>query len=330
MPRPILTLVLLSSAALAAHAQQPVPQPMGTVPTSDALVTGGLEVRGDSARLLTNDSITAYAHTADIALDRGGNVLVCATSQFHLLHSGTGDSLLFGLDRGAIELHTAAASQDVILTPDIRFTLEHPGHYDLSLRVTPNGDTCVDNAGPTAPVLSLADSFSTATYRLIPGQHVLFEHGDLHQVVDNERSSCGCPPNPAPPLTQLATPSPTQPTPPTVAAAQHPFPAAASVGLAPTTPPNNSAPAGEKHTQISTALTYDASHPTPPPSAEPASSTTGASTGSPTGTGSSTTATPPPAPPGAHDLFHAIGHLFHKLFHPHSGTAKTHPSSPSS
>jgi hypothetical protein len=313
------------------HAQQPAPVSMGTVPTRDALVTGGLEVRGDNARLVSNASITAYDHPAAISLDRGGEVLVCATSQFHLLHSGSGDSLLFGLDRGAIELHTEAAAQDVILTPDIRFTIEdpeHPTHFDLRLRVTPNGDTCVDNAGAVAPVLTLADAFSSATYRLIPGQHVLFEHGSLHEVVDNEQSPCGCPPAPAPPPTQLAASpaqnpaQPTQPATPAVAAAQHPFPAAASVGLAPVTPPANAEPAGEKHTQVATTLTYDANHPnTPPPSTvEPPkpASTIGSTAGTLTGTGSTTSAAPPPTPPGAHDLAHAIGHFFHKLFHPHS------------
>ena len=309
---------------------------MGTVPTHDALVTGGLEVHGDSARLLTNASVTAYDHPAAISLARGGEVLVCATSQFHLLHSGTENSLLFGLDRGAIELHTDSSPQDVILTPDIRFSLEHPGHYDLRLRVTPNGDTCVENAGTSAPVLTLADPFSGASYRLIPGQHVLFEHGNLHEVVDNERSPCGCPPAPPPPVQQLAAtpaPAPSQPSTPAVAAAEHPFPAAASQGLAPTPSPTR-APStpGEEHHQVATNLTYDAAHPnTPPPSTveppkpAPAPAQT-SSAGSPTGTGDANASpTPPPTPPGPHDLFHAIGHLFHKLFH-HENTAAAPPS----
>ncbi len=298
---------------------------MGTVPTRDALVTGGLEVRGDSARLVSNASITAYDHSASISLARGGDVLVCATSQFHLLHSGTENSLLFGLDRGAIELHTDSSPQDVILTPDIRFTLEHPGHFDLRLRVTPNGDTCVDNAGATAPVLTLADPFSGASYRLIPGQHVLFEHGSLREVVDNERSPCGCPPAPASvqQITTAPDANPAQTTTPAAAAAQHPFPAAASEGLAPTpSPPHEPAPAGEAQTQVSTVLSYDAAHPNavPPSTVEPPAQTTtpGSTTGSPTGTVTSTSSTPPPTPPGAHDLAHAIGHFFHKLFHRHN------------
>src|SRR6202012_4371265 len=244
-------LALFCSTTL--YAQQTVPASMGTVPTHDALVTGGLEVHGDTASLLTNASVTAYDHSAAISLARGGEVLVCATSQFHLLHSGTENSLLFGLDRGAFELHTDSSPQDVILTPDIRFTLEHPGHYDIRLRVTPNGDTCVENSGTSAPVLTLADPFSGATYRLIPGQHVLFEHGSLREVVDNERSPCGCPPAPAPSVQQIAsTPKSdiTQPPPPPAAAAEHPFPAAASQGLAPTpSPAHPPTPTGQEQTQ---------------------------------------------------------------------------------
>ncbi len=53
-------------------AQQQAVQVMGTVATKDALVTGGLEVRGDRARLMSNTSVTAYDHTAQVKLERGG------------------------------------------------------------------------------------------------------------------------------------------------------------------------------------------------------------------------------------------------------------------
>jgi len=232
-------------------AQQPAVQVMGTVATKDALVTGGLEVKGDRARLMSNTSVTAYDHTAQVKLERGGDVLVCATSQFHLLHSGMGNGLLFGLDRGAIELHTPTEGQDVILTPDIRFSVESKGSFDLRMRVTRDGDTCVENAGKKAPVLMLNDAFSRASYRLMAGQHVLFERGNLHEVVDNEKSPCGCPGSEkAEEVAENASAA-------TKAAAQHPFPAAESEGLAPTQPVANS-PVGEKETQVSTSLAYGA------------------------------------------------------------------------
>ncbi len=276
--------------ALAAPAQTV----MGTVSTHDAQVSGGLEVRGERASLISNAAVTAYDHAAPIALARGGSVLVCATSQFHLLHSGAGNALLFGLDRGAFELHGTSDARDVILTPDIRFTLEAPGTYDLSLRVTANGDTCVHNAGTASPVLVLADPFSSSSYRLIPGQHVLFEHGSLKEVVDNERSACGCP-SEGPLVT--ATP----------AERDHPFPAAASAGLAPVQQPANSSPDGSTQAQVTTALSYAPG--TPPP-------TTAAPAATPTPVATTSASTEPPAtPPGPRDILHSIGHFFHKIFH---------------
>ncbi len=320
------TLALAALLGTPALAQQPAATPvMGTVPTRDALVTGGLQVRGERAELVSNASITAYDRSAAISLARGGDVLVCATSQFHLLHSGPGDSLLFGLDRGAVEIHSPTQPQDVDSHARTSASpCEAPGKYDLRLRVTSNGDTCVDNAGTAAPVLMLSDAFSAASYRLIPGQHVLFEHGSLREVVDNERSPCGCP-QPTPPPAQIATAPPGTPITPVQAAAQHPFPAAVSQGLAPTPPPNSPAnsPPGEKQTQIATTFSYAEGAP-PPPSTQPAPAPATASTPAASGTtgvaaaASSTSAEPPPTPPGAHDLVHAIGRLFHKLFHPKS------------
>jgi hypothetical protein len=268
--------------------------PMGSVSTHDALVTGGLEVRADRANLLTNVSITAYDRTAPVMLARGGDLLVCSTTQFHLYHSGTGPSLLFALDRGAFELRTPSEPQDVILTPDLRFTLASAGTLDLRMRVTPNGDTCVENAGAAAPTLDLADTFSSDTYRLLPGQHVLFEHGSLHEVVDHERSSCGCPAAPTQELAGNASPAAAR------AAAEHPFPLAVSQGLAPVEPAPPP-PVGVTQVQMTTTLAYGSE-----------------STGTPQPTSASVSTEPPPSPPGMHAITHAIGHFFHRLFHPNT------------
>jgi hypothetical protein len=291
------SLILIVMLAGVASAQQPAPALMGTVAAEDALVSGGLEVQGGRTRLLTNASVTAYTHTAEVALDRGGSVMVCATSQFHLLHSGRDKALLFGLDRGAMEIHSASQAQDTILTPDIRFTVEAPGTFDFRMRVTREGDTCVDNAGAGAPVLVLNDAFSSASYRLMPGQHVLFEHGNLREVVDKERSPCGCPA--AEPVAVAGT-----------AAAAHPFPEAVSAGLAAPAVVNNVAPAGETHAQITSVIsnTSDVGAPVvAPPVASPQAAV------------SSTE--PPKTPPGVHDIASAIGRLFHRLFRGGSGEA---------
>jgi hypothetical protein len=36
--------------------------------------------------------------------------------------------------------------------------------------------------------------FDGGAYRVQPGQRVMFQHGSLHEVVDQEKESCGCPP----------------------------------------------------------------------------------------------------------------------------------------
>ena len=289
MRRVVPTLILAASAATAAGLA--AQQPMGTVATHDALVTGGLEVHGERATLVSNTAVTAYDRTAPIALARGGEVLVCSTSQFHLLHSGPGTSLVFALDRGAFELRSASQQQDVILTPDLRFTMASSGPLDLRLRVTPNGDTCVENDGLKAPVLAIGDSFSNATYRLLPGQHVLFEHGNLREVVDHEHSSCGCPP--AGPVNVLGANASTAAA---QASQEHPFPLAQSQGLAPN-PEHTMPPPGTAETQMSSTLAYNAGDPVP-------------AAGTPA---ASPSAKPTAAEP--HDFAGAIAAFFHRLFH---------------
>jgi hypothetical protein len=323
MKRKLFSLAIFG--ALTLHAQQSAQKSMGTVLTADAQVSGGLEVSNQRARLLTNASVTAYDHTAQIDLDRGGLVSVCATSAFHLLRSGSGDALLFALDRGAMEIHTRALPQDAIVTPDLRFTMLTPGTLDLRMRATREGDTCVENRGDSAPVLQITEGFGDATYHLAPNQHVLFEHGSLREVVDNERSDCGCP-SATPSMIASGTPNATTAATPQQAAALNPFPAAQSADLAPPAkppvpipPPGNAQPL---------ALSYGASS-TPSASAAnpPAASSTETTplqdqqhpnaivAALPEGS-----ATPPPSPPGAHDIMHKIGHFFHRLFHPGSAS----------
>ncbi len=268
---------------------------MGSVATRDARVTGGLEVGNGVARLINNTSVTAYDRAAPVALSRGGHVLVCSTSDFHLLHAGSSGALIFGLDRGAFEIYSDSQGQDVILTPDLKLTPVTKGFYDLRVRVTREGDTCVQNDGAGSPVLNATDAFSSSSYRILPGQHLLFVGGDLHKVVDHERSSCGCPD------TLLAGGKPL-----TGAAAAHPFPTAQSEGLAPEAASSNAAPAGTAGSQMTTTFSYDNGQGAPPP-------TTAAGPGSAAGSANGSATASAPKQGG---FFHAIGHFFHRLFHP--------------
>ena len=303
-------------------------QSIGTVGVQDATVAGALEVSNGRAILVGNTTVTARDRVAEIALNRGGMVKVCATSGLHLTagkSSDRGIPLMLALDRGAIEVQMAATTRDVVMTPDLRFTMRGDGPLDLELRVTRNGDTCVDNRGAQAPVLNVADQFGEAAYELRAGQHVLFEHGSLKEVVDHESSSCGCPPEQTTMSVADALLHPVAPgeaaTAERPAAEQHPFPAAVSAGLAPQAAIPQ-APAGAAHTQVSAALSSGegadslaqphAATGTATPNA-PATPAPAAPQAAPPQTGPPKT-DPPQTDPPKHDLVHSIGRFFKHIF----------------
>jgi hypothetical protein len=300
-------------------------QPIGTVGVQDATVRGALEVSNGRAILTGSSTVTANNHMAEVALNRGGSVRVCATSGLHATAGNSAGAsgsmpsvpsipLMLALDRGAIEVQMPATISDVVMTPDLRFTLSSDGPLDLQLRVTRNGDTCVDNRGAKAPTLKVAEQFGDATYELRAGQHVLFEHGSLKEVVDHESSSCGCPPEPAMTvadalLNASASGAGTTGDAAKSAAEQHPFPAAVSEGLAPVAAVPQS-PAGAVHAQVSATLSSgdgpdSTTEPKPAVSAVSAApSTTGALAAQPA-------AVQPAAQPKG--VFHAIGRFFRRI-----------------
>jgi hypothetical protein len=313
-------------------------QSIGTVGVQDATVAGALEVSNGRAILVGNTTVTARDHTAEIALNRGGAVKVCATSGLHVTagksaEGSAGTPLMLALDRGAIEVQMAATTRDLVMTPDLRFTVRGNGPLDLQLRVTRNGDTCVENRGAQAPVLNVADQFGEAAYELRAGQHVLFEHGSLKEVVDHESSSCGCPPeatmsvadallHPGAPGDAATGNKP--------AAEEHPFPAAVSAGLAPPSAVP-AAPAGAPHTQVSAALSSNEGADSLAPKATekaPASAPAAATTPGAAATSTAASATTVPATAIApaevaasqaqreakHDVVHVVGRFFKRLF----------------
>ncbi|HEY0263170.1 MAG TPA: nuclease [Granulicella sp.] len=296
---------LVALAALPLYAQNGV----GTVSVEDATVAGDLSVTGGRAILRGSSSITAKDHTAEIALTRGGTVRVCATSRLHLAQTypGSMQPLLLALDNGAIEMQANAMANDILITPDMRFSVQSAGSLDLRVRVTKNGDTCVENRGAAAPMLGITDQFGDASYMLRPDQHVLFEHGSLKEVVDHESSPCGCPaPEQGMSLADalLASHAGTSTTP--TAAEQHPFPAAVSQGLAPAPPVPQAAP-GAPHAQVSTTMGYSSDG-----DGTIAGTSTSAAASPAAGTPLNDSA--PAASAKQTGLFHSIGHFFKHLF----------------
>ncbi len=271
-PYPTLAPKLLVLALAAdARAQTPI----GTVDAASATVSGTLSLTEGKATLGGNAVVTARDRTATIALARGGEILVCSTSALHAARGSASAEpapLLLALDRGAVELHMKVNPADSILTPDLRFTIDPAGSsagpLDLRLRVAGNGDTCVENRGASAPTLQVAEQFGAGLYLVRPGQHLLFEHGSLREVVDHESSPCGCPPAPALSVADAgvatdpahaARPGAAIATPGSPAETQHPFPAAESQGLTPAQPPAAAVPQaapGEPHAQIAATLGY--------------------------------------------------------------------------
>jgi len=256
-------LVGLLALSAAMHAQSP--KPVGSVATADATVTGSgstpVQIADGRTPLAGNATVTAKpGHNAEVSLTRGGAVLVCQTTGLHVTPAND-NSLLLALDRGAIEIRMKAGTGDVVMTPDLRFTPAASGDLDLRMRVTFNGDTCVENRGRKAPQLNISDAFGESSYLLKPGQHVMFEHGSLREVDDRETTPCGCPPlEKSPQGTSIAdallrggesaTETPQQ------AAAAHPFPAAVSDGLAQPTPVPAETP-GERHVQVASTLSFN-------------------------------------------------------------------------
>lgn len=285
---------------------------LATVSTEGVSLGGPMSVANGFAAIGNNGAVTADDKTVHLKLTRGGNLNVCATTQVHLSTDTTvsGGGLMIALNRGAVEGHYIPGQfSDVILTPDLRILISGPGIVDFSLRVNNQGDTCFDNHGDHAPYVLATNLFEGGAYRVQPNQRVLFEHGSLQQVVDNERESCGCPPPPptpeptaiarvgAPGLT-LRTSDQTNTSPPSPhsSEAENPFPLAESEGLkAPSAPSSTPAvPPGQAQAQVTAPLVYNGE--TPPPATEAAAKPAAPSA-------ATATPAPEPAKPKKHSAF---------------------------
>jgi hypothetical protein len=157
------------------------------------------------------------------------------------------------MDHGAVEASFATGrNSDILLTPDFRILIGGPGAAEVKVRLGQDGDTCVDNAGVNAPYVLVTSVFDGSDFRVQPGQRVMFERGSLHDVVDNEKEPCGCPPGEA---------------------KGNEFPLAQSEGLAPTPKPAPNAvtlsPGGAPQ-QVAEPLVYKSKVPAAQPAAEAA------------------------------------------------------------
>lgn len=323
-----LALALAAMLGGVAQAQRPI----GSVSTADANVGGVLETSGGTATILNNGTVTAQERAASVTLARGGAVNVCATSSVHLSQSSSidGGPLLLALDHGALELKFLANAGDAVLTPEMRIQPAKAAPLDLRIRVVSNGDTCIENRGSDAPALTINDTFGESSYIVHPQQHLLFEHGDLKQVVDNESSPCGCPPAIVISVAEGGVSGGTVARPGSTVDA-HPFPEAESVGLAAMPPPLKQT---GKPVSTNLALMYN-SEPVTQTAAAQTAATQPAVAAAPAASGEVAAPAPavsmapqpvapakpvvaqapPPPPPPTDDLAHALVRFYRWVFH---------------
>lgn len=192
-------------------------------PGSAAMVTGALQVANGRAMIATNGAITSGTSTTEVSLPHRGVLRVCASTTVKLaadasVPEGEVPGLMMVMDHGAMEASFATGrNSDILLTPDFRILIGGPGSADVKVRLAQHGDTCVDNSGVNAPYVLVTSVFDGGIYRVQPGQHVMFQHGSVYSVVDQEKESCGCP-------------APARPN-------SNDFPELQSAGLAPLAPP---------------------------------------------------------------------------------------------
>jgi hypothetical protein len=253
-------------------------------PDAAAKVTGALEVSQGKAVIVASGTVTAGSETTQVTLPHRGVLRVCASTTVKLavdssVPAGEIPGLMMAMDHGAVEASFATGrNSDILLTPDFRILIGGPGAAEVKVRLGPKGDTCVDNAGTNAPYVLVTSVFDGGAYRVQPGQRVMFQHGSLHEVVDQEKEPCGCPPT---------------------AKGPNEFPLAQSEGLAPLAPPAPSPAAQPGQPPLTTSpLAYSAAdHAPTPDAAAPAA-----------------TPAPKPAPEKKSGFFGRVGKFFRRIF----------------
>src|SRR5215472_14665345 len=244
-----------------------------------ASVTGALQVTQGKAIIAANGTVSSGANTTEVILPHRGVLRICASTTVKL----------------AADASVATGrNSDVLLTPDFRILIGAPGSADVKVRLGAHGDTCVDNGGDHAPYVLVTSVFDGGAYRVQPGQRVMFQHGSLQEVVDQEKEPCGCPPAPRP--------------------GSNDFPLAQSAGLSPVSPPvaapamSKPAPTGSKSdSALNEPLVYQATAVPEPAASTPAPSPS-----------ESTAAAAPTAPPKQAEkkpgFFHRLGSFFRRVF----------------
>lgn len=191
-------------------------QAIGQLYATDASVKGSVLLAGSGTSVLSGSSIEAGAQAATLKLDRGGSLLVCEGTKLSVTSSKSGREMLFSLNNGNLELNYPLGTEaDTLLTPDLRLLLPGPGTIHVAVRVTAQGDTCVQSLPWNASSIVVSESMGDATYQVKPDESVLFKGGHLSQA-SVSKQNCGCLRSVTTQVAKAAPPAPApeQPRPP--------------------------------------------------------------------------------------------------------------------
>jgi hypothetical protein len=194
-------------AATAKPATAPAMTP-GTEPVAVPVAEGntGTMVEAGS-RVASGSTIAARDETAILRLARGGEIRVCAQTTVSVATSPDGQSLMLGMNTGAMETHYHInESSDSILTPDFRIVLPGPGEFNLAIKSDVRGDTCVSSLPGSNSSVVVAELLGNGTYEVKPDQQVLFRQGKM-QSVETPVAGCGCPAAPEPVMRAATNPT---------------------------------------------------------------------------------------------------------------------------
>lgn len=241
-------------------------QSIGELYATDASVKGSVILAGSGTTVLSGSSIQAGAQAATLKLDRGGNLFVCEGTKLTINASQSGRQLLLSLNTGNLELNYPLGTEaDTLLTPDLQLLMPGPGTVHLAVRVSPDGDTCVQSLPWNAAAIVVSETMGDATYQVKPDEAVLFKGGHLKQASPTKQN-CGCPKVVATQVAKAAAPPPA-PAPQPPASTQPANTSAGAILPQPAQPspeqPLASAPPPEQHVSVDAPFIFHGNDATP-------------------------------------------------------------------
>jgi hypothetical protein len=207
----LLRWLLAGAVLLAGETWTVAQQNVGELFAADASVKGSVVLANSGTKVMSGSSIAAGEQMARLQLERGGSMLICPKSSLAVTTSQNGRQLMFSMNAGNVEMdYPIGAASDNLLTPDFRLLLPGPGRLHLAVRVSANGDTCVQSLASNSSAVVVSEGMGDESYQVKPNEVVIFKAGHISGAMPTHEN-CGCP---KPPPTEVAKVAPPPPPPP--------------------------------------------------------------------------------------------------------------------